>query len=312
MPPTRRSETAPRRSSRAAQIESDKSATTKAAAAKAAAEKKKEESEARKAAAAKKSKSKSKSKTGAKAKAAAARRRPTTTAGRKAAGEASAGAKKRKAEEEGEEEKEAAPPAKKERKAPTDRSVPKEKAPKEPKKPAQKKEKKAADKKEDAEADEPKEVEGGRYKIGDVVEDVKLKNEDDKDVSLAELYAEKGLVIFSYPKANTPGCTTQACNFRDTATAFSEHSFTVLGLSRDKPSAQMSWKSKHELKYSLLSDPEAELLKKLGATEKEKRCHWVIEKGGKLLEAKIGVKPADDAKNALEFVKSLSGDKKEE
>ncbi|GAA5820711.1 hypothetical protein JCM11251_003124 [Rhodosporidiobolus azoricus] len=310
MPPTRRSESAPRRSSRAADIQKDKDAAQKKKAAAEEAQKKKQEAEARKAAAAKKSKSKSGGKS------TVAKKRPTTTAGRKAAGEKSASAaasKKRKSaggddededELDDEEEKEAAPPAKTERKAPTDRSIPKEKTPKEPKKPAAKKQKKDDTK---AEADEPKKVEGGKYKIGDVVEDVKLKNEDDKDVSLAELYAEKGLVIFSYPKANTPGCTTQACNFRDTASAFGEHSFTVVGLSRDKPSAQMSWKSKHELGYSLLSDPDAALLKKLGATEKEKRCHWIIEKGGKLLEAKIGVKPADDAKNALKFVEGLSG-----
>ncbi|GAA5878361.1 hypothetical protein JCM8547_007531 [Rhodosporidiobolus lusitaniae] len=157
----------------------------------------------------------------------------------------------------------------------------------------------------EAEEEDPKKK-GGKYSVGDVVEDVTLRNEDDEDVSLKSLYEEKGLVIFSYPKANTPGCTTQACNFRDTSSAFTSHNFTVLGLSRDKPSAQMNWKSKHELGYSLLSDPEAGLLMRLGATEGQKRCHWIIEKGGKLLEAKIGVKPADDAKNALEFVKALS------
>ncbi|GAA5857723.1 hypothetical protein JCM1840_000884 [Sporobolomyces johnsonii] len=147
----------------------------------------------------------------------------------------------------------------------------------------------------------------GKYKVGDVVEDITLKNEDDKDISLAELYNQSGLVIFSYPKANTPGCTTQACGFRDAHASITALGYEIYGLSRDKPSAQSSWKTKHELGYSLLCDPEQALLKKLGATEAQKRCHWVVEKGGKLLEAKIGVKPADDPKNALAFIKSLSG-----
>ncbi|GAA5935669.1 hypothetical protein JCM1841_004938 [Sporobolomyces salmonicolor] len=172
--------------------------------------------------------------------------------------------------------------------------------------------KRAAPKQAEASGDE---VAKGKYKVGAVVEDITLKNEDDKDISLAELYNKSGLVIFSYPKANTPGCTTQACGFRDAHASITALGYEVYGLSRDKPSAQSSWKSKHELGYSLLCDPEQKLLKELGATEAQKRCHWILEKGGKLLEAKIGVKPADDPKNALAFIKSLSGsssDEKEE
>ncbi|KAM0791626.1 hypothetical protein ACM66B_006065 [Microbotryomycetes sp. NB124-2] len=141
--------------------------------------------------------------------------------------------------------------------------------------------------------------------VGDVVPDVTLKNEDDNDTSLASLYNESGLVIFSYPKANTPGCTNQACGYRDIYDDIKKQGFNVVGLSQDKPKAQSSWKTSKNLQYSFLCDPDRVLLKQLGATEAKKRCHWVIEKGGKLLEAKIGVKPADDPTNALEFIKSL-------
>lgn len=85
----------------------------------------------------------------------------------------------------------------------------------------------------------------------------------------------------------------------------------------DSPS--QNWKTSKKFQYSLLSDPSRVLLKQLGATEAKKcvsilcslmeadqllhrRCHWVIEKGGKLLEAKIGVKPADDPKNTCVLV----------
>ncbi|GAA5939378.1 thioredoxin peroxidase DOT5 [Sporobolomyces koalae] len=151
----------------------------------------------------------------------------------------------------------------------------------------------------------------GPYKEGQTVEDITLKNDSDQEVSLSSLYNESGLVIFTYPKANTPGCTTQSCNYRDITSEFESLGYKVLGLSRDSPKSQSSWKTKHSFKYDLLCDPEAKLLKKLGATDTQKRCHFVIEKGGKFLEAKIGVKPADDAKNALEFVKSLDGKKKD-
>ncbi|GAA5924606.1 hypothetical protein JCM10213_000393 [Rhodosporidiobolus nylandii] len=271
MPPVRRSETAPRKSSRVASITAEKAAADRVKQDREAAERKKEAAEARKAAAAK---SKGKKKP-------AARRAP-----------AKPRATKRKASS-GEEDDDDSGSASGE-----DQPAPKKRGP-----PAKR------------DAGEPEAKQAGRYSVGDVVEDVKLKNQDDEEVSLAELYKDNGLVIFSYPKANTPGCTTQACNFRDTKSAFAEQGFTVLGLSKDKPSAQLSWQAKHELGYSLLCDvADFGLLKKLGATESQKRCHFIIEKGGKLLEAKIGVKPADDAKNALEFVKSLSlsGDEKAE
>ncbi|GAA5979664.1 hypothetical protein JCM5350_003803 [Sporobolomyces pararoseus] len=146
---------------------------------------------------------------------------------------------------------------------------------------------------------------GSGYKEGEVVEDITLKNDSDEEVALSSLYNESGLVIFTYPKANTPGCTTQSCNYRDIKSEFETLGYKVLGLSRDSPKSQSSWKTKHDFKYDLLCDPEAQLLKKLGATESQKRCHFIIEKGGKLLEAKVGVKPADDAQNALNFIKSL-------
>ncbi|GAA5983902.1 hypothetical protein JCM10908_005968 [Rhodotorula pacifica] len=185
--------------------------------------------------------------------------------------------------------------------APKKRGPPKARGAADDKKPAAAK-KAAASKKEETAA--------AHYKVGDVVEDVTLQNEDDKPITLKSLYEDKHLVIFSYPKADTPGCTTQACGYRDLRSEYESLDATVIGLSTDKPTAQLKWKSKNELGYSLLSDPNGDLLlKKLGWSDKSKRSHWVIEKGGKLAEAKLGVKPADDPKNALEFLKSIKDSK---
>lgn len=72
-------------------------------------------------------------------------------------------------------------------------------------------------------------------------------------------------------QADTPGCTIQACGYRDIRNEYEEHGAIVIGLSCDKPTAQIKWKSKNELGYSLLSDPKADLLlKKLGWSDKSK------------------------------------------
>lgn len=134
---------------------------------------------------------------------------------------------------------------------------------------------------------------------------------------ISELVKETGLVIFAAPKADTrvyislsfytayltnslsysilsAGCNKQACHFRDTTQDFTGLGYTVFGLTADPPAALSKWQSKNTLGYSLLSDPNREFIKLLGADNggSTKRSHFVFEKGtGKLLEAKIGVKP---------------------
>ncbi|GLB40844.1 putative redoxin [Lyophyllum shimeji] len=143
--------------------------------------------------------------------------------------------------------------------------------------------------------------------IGDVLPSVTLSNEKGEDVDVAALAAEQGVVFFLVPKADTPGCTTQACGFRDVYPDFTSVGYEVYCLSADFPTAQTKWQTKKELPYPLLSDPKRVLITALGAGEggKTKRSHFVFGKGGELLEKKIPVKPADSPKLALEFIKSL-------
>ncbi|OSD08052.1 peroxiredoxin Q, partial [Trametes coccinea BRFM310] len=146
--------------------------------------------------------------------------------------------------------------------------------------------------------------------IGDVLPSYTVKNEKDEDVDVASLAAEKGVVIFLVPKADTPGCTTQACGFRDIYPDFTSSGFDVYCLSADKPTAQAKWQAKKSLPYPLLSDPKRVLITALGAGEggKTKRSHFIFEKGGKLVDKKIPVKPVDSPKLALEFVKKLKSE----
>ncbi|KZT70592.1 AhpC-TSA-domain-containing protein [Daedalea quercina L-15889] len=144
--------------------------------------------------------------------------------------------------------------------------------------------------------------------VGDTLPSFTLQNEKGEDVDVATLSAEKGVIFFLVPKADTPGCTTQACGFRDTYPDFTAQNFAVYCLSADSPNAQSKWQTKKELPYPLLSDPQRVLITALGAGEggKTKRSHFIFEKGGKLVEKKIPVKPADSPKLALEYVKSIA------
>lgn len=133
-----------------------------------------------------------------------------------------------------------------------------------------------------------------------------LKNDKDEDVSIDEISREKGAVFFVYPKANTPGCTNQACLFRDAYDQFGPLGYEVYGLSSDSPAAQSSWKSKHSFPYPLLCDPAQILLSLLGAkkgVKQNQRGHYIVEKGGKLVDAKYTISPKESAELALEFIK---------
>ncbi|CAA7270343.1 unnamed protein product [Cyclocybe aegerita] len=144
--------------------------------------------------------------------------------------------------------------------------------------------------------------------VGDSLPSLVLKSEKGEDIQIADLAAEKGVILFLVPKADTPGCTNQACGFRDSYPDFTSLNYTVYCLSADSPTAQSKWQTKasKELPYPLISDPKRILITALGAGEggKTKRSHFIFEKGGKLVEKKLPVTPADSPKLALEFVKS--------
>ncbi|KAF9531478.1 thioredoxin-like protein [Crepidotus variabilis] len=141
--------------------------------------------------------------------------------------------------------------------------------------------------------------------IGDSLPSLILKNEKDADIQVEHLAKEKGVILFLVPKADTPGCTSQACGFRDSYPDFTSLNYDVYCLSADTPTAQTKWQTKKELPYPLISDPQRVLITALGAAEggKTKRSHFIFEKGGKLVDKKVPVKPADSPRLALEYIK---------
>ncbi|ORX89617.1 alkyl hydroperoxide reductase/ thiol specific antioxidant/ Mal allergen, partial [Basidiobolus meristosporus CBS 931.73] len=126
-----------------------------------------------------------------------------------------------------------------------------------------------------------------------------------EEVKLQELAKSNGFIIFFYPRANTPGCTIQACGFRDRLPDATSNGYKIYGMSADSPKAQTSWKNKHNLGYTLLCDPEYKVLKRLGVTKQPKgikRSHIVVEKGGKIKSLKIQIGPKPSVEHALDTV----------
>jgi peroxiredoxin Q/BCP len=162
-------------------------------------------------------------------------------------------------------------------------------------------------------AEAPKKAKAGSKKlvVGDNVGvcPVTLITNDEKKVTLPLLASQSksGIVIFCYPRCATPGCTKQACGFRDNYEIYQEHGFDVYGMSFDKPKSQTSWAVKQNLPYQLLTDADGIALKAFGAFKLPKnviRSHFIIAKDGTVLEIRNQISPADSFNEAVKFVKS--------
>ncbi len=137
-------------------------------------------------------------------------------------------------------------------------------------------------------------------KVGDVAPDFELLNQDSKPVRLSDLRGKR-VLLFAYPRAGTPGCTEQACGFRDAFPRIEAANTLVLGISPDAPKDQLKWKQAENLPYDLLSDPEHKVLEAWDAWGEKSmygkkyigviRSHWVIDEQGVVVDAQLGVSP---------------------
>jgi peroxiredoxin Q/BCP len=105
----------------------------------------------------------------------------------------------------------------------------------------------------------------------DKVADFTLQNEEGEPVKLSD-FAGKPVVLFFYPKADTPGCTIEACGFRDQFAKLQRAGAVVLGISRDTPKAQKKFKEKYNLPYTLLADIDEAVCNQFGVL-KEKNMY---------------------------------------
>ena len=92
-------------------------------------------------------------------------------------------------------------------------------------------------------------------KVGDKAQEFKLKDSYEKEGSLSD-FKGKRIILYFYPKDNTPGCTKEACNFKENWDLLQKHNIVVLGISKDKASCHQKFIEKFNLPFILLTDPE--------------------------------------------------------
>jgi peroxiredoxin Q/BCP len=144
---------------------------------------------------------------------------------------------------------------------------------------------------------------------GQPAPDIELESDTGDRVKLAD-FRGKTVVLYFYPKDDTPGCTTEACEFRDTYDRFREQGVEVIGVSPDPVKSHQKFKSKHELPFPLLADPEHRLAEAYGVWGEKKymgrkymginRSTFVIDPEGKVAKAMVGIKPAGHAAQILD------------
>lgn len=115
-----------------------------------------------------------------------------------------------------------------------------------------------------------------RLEEGSTAPGFSLSDDAGNTVSLSDFAGQRVLVYF-YPKANTPGCTTEACDFRDSLAQLNNEDIAVLGISPDKPEALAKFRTDHELNFPLLSDPDKKVLREWGAFGEKKNYGKVVE-----------------------------------
>jgi peroxiredoxin Q/BCP len=100
--------------------------------------------------------------------------------------------------------------------------------------------------------------------VGDRAPDFTLADAEGKPVSLADFRGKRAVVLYFYPKDDTPGCTKEACSFRDSYEEFTQAGAEVIGVSSDSGSSHQGFAKKHRLPFTLLSDPGGAVRKKYG------------------------------------------------
>jgi peroxiredoxin Q/BCP len=146
---------------------------------------------------------------------------------------------------------------------------------------------------------------------GDLVEDFTLQNQDGETVHLSD-FAGSPVVLFFYPRADTPGCTIEACGFRDQFKKLQKAGAVVLGISRDTVKEQKKFQQKYDLPYPLLADPDETLLKRYDLIKPKtmygkpvtgvERTTLLIGPDRRLLHVFSKVKPEGHAEEVLELL----------
>ncbi len=151
--------------------------------------------------------------------------------------------------------------------------------------------------------------------VGTPAPDFELLNQDGTAIRLSSLRG-KAVVLFAFPKADTPGCNAQACTFRDELPRITAQNAVVLGVSTDSPDALRQWKQSRALPYDLLSDPDHTMLSAWGAWGTSvlgmitmpvvNRSLWVIDENGIVIDQQLGIMPKVSVERAIQTLDAIS------
>ncbi len=150
---------------------------------------------------------------------------------------------------------------------------------------------------------------------GDKLPKFKIDDQNGKARTIKDLAGKNGLILYAYPKDNTSGCTVEAQDFRDLKKKFAARGFNVVGISKDSAKSHCNFIDKHDLNFTLLSDPDKELLEAIGAWGEKKnygkvsmgtiRSTFVADAKGEIIKVYKNVKARGHAEKVLEFLKGL-------
>ena len=149
--------------------------------------------------------------------------------------------------------------------------------------------------------------------VGDTAPEFELLDQHNNKVSLST-YSGQKLLIYFYPKANTPGCTTQSCSVRDAIPDLAGLNMAAVGISPDQPDKQQKFDDKYSLGFPLLSDPEHEVAEAYGAWGEKTnygkttmgiiRSSFLVDEEGKVAQVAYKVKPGDTVPKAKAAVET--------
>ena len=147
--------------------------------------------------------------------------------------------------------------------------------------------------------------------IGDRAPNFTLNDKDGKPVSLSDFLGKK-VVLYFYPKDNTPGCTKQACAFAGLYKVFQNRGVEVIGISKDSVASHVKFAEKYNLPFVLLADPELEAINAYGVWQEKKMCGkvsmgvvrttFIIDENGNISKIMPKVKPDTNAEEILREV----------
>lgn len=154
--------------------------------------------------------------------------------------------------------------------------------------------------------------EGKMLEVGTMAPDFTLLNQNGEEISLSQYRGQK-VILYFYPKDNTPGCTKQACAFKAAYDEFKREDIVVIGISKDSSASHIKFKEKYELPFILLSDTELEVIQAYDVWKEKKlygktymgvtRSTYIIDEDGIIIKTFEKASPANNATDILQYLK---------